>query len=205
MTLIVSVDPGKTTGISVVRYTPDTAAEVLHAQFVDYADSPTSVRAMLSMLVEGTLFHEGLRGTHPGEPIIMVVERFVPERSAHGFDSTPIEVIGEIRADLRDKAPWTTAVTAWHWPLRGAKEMVTGDVLRRLNLWQTRKKEPRMRHVNDALRHTVGYLVRVGHKPTERKGWPNEAKFSHTGSTISDRLEGLDDQVRRVREPRGKA
>lgn len=169
--IIIGVDPGLRTGVSVVEVftTPEMPVFLLGSKVVDYTEAWTpSVGKHLQDTIMGTMFFEGLYEQDSGDDIRLVVERFVPE--ARKVDTTALEIIGEIRAAKRNREPWTEKVSKWYWPLRSEKDSVTGDVLRKLNLWV---KGHDNRHINDASRHVVTQLSKMGHRPTIEKGWPD--------------------------------
>lgn len=172
--IVIGVDPGKVTGIAVVRAADDRAPELIRKVAVDYElPHVDSVSHTLAKLVTGTLVYNGLVEDYPGERIDLVVERFVPERGPKGFDVTPIEVIGEIKAHQRNRSPWTEHVSQWHWPLRVEKEAVTGEHLRRLGLWTSAKEfRGTNQHINDAARHVANHLKAAKHRMTLELGWP---------------------------------
>lgn len=172
--IVIGVDPGKVTGIAVVRAADNQAPELIRKGAVDYGNPGVDgVSLTLSKLVNGTLVYNGLREDYPDERIDLVVERFVPERGPKGFDATPIEVIGELKADQRNRAPWTEHVSRWHWPLRAEKKAVTGENLRRLDLWTTSTEFPGVnQHINDAARHVANHLKAAKHRMTLEMGWP---------------------------------
>jgi hypothetical protein len=166
--IVIGVDPGKVTGIAVVRAPEDEMPVLIRKGAVDYGLLHTdSMSRVLSSLVTC------LRDDYMGERIELVVERFVPERSPKGFDPTPIEVIGELKAAIRDRAGWTLNVAQWHWPLRSEKKAVTGENLRRLHLWTTSTEFPGVnQHINDAARHVANHLKAAKHRMTLEMGWP---------------------------------
>lgn len=172
--IVIGVDPGKVTGIAVVLAADDQAPELIRKGAVNYGNPDVDgVSLTLSKLVNGTLAYNGLREDYPDERIDLVVERFVAERGPKGFDATPIEVIGELKADQRNRAPWTEHVSRWHWPLRSEKKAVTGENLRRLDLWTTSTEFPGVnQHINDAARHVANHLKAAKHRMTLELGWP---------------------------------
>lgn len=163
---MVGCDPGLRTGISVVQVGDTIPPDMLGQETADYSvPYNTSVEQRIKRIVDGSLMHYGVNTLD--KEIHLVVERFIPE--ARKVDTTALEVIGELRQALRDRHPWTEHVTKWHWQQRSEKDSVTGDVLRRLGLWMKGKD---LRHVNDASRHVVVRLSKMGHRPTLERGWP---------------------------------
>lgn len=166
--ILIGIDPGLRTGISVVQIADNLPPGMLGSKVVDYTDERvTSVGKHLRDTIEGTVVNLGLPEVDGGDGIRLVVERFVPE--ARKVDTTALEVIGELRAAKRDGEEWTGKVTHWYWPQRSEKESMSGDVLRRLGLWV---KGHDNRHINDASRHVVTQLSKMNHRPTLEKGWP---------------------------------
>jgi len=172
--IIIGVDPGLHTGISVVQVfeTSEMPVRMLGSKVVDYTNhNERSVGRHLRDTVKGTLTDLGLYETEGGDDIRVVIERFIPE--ARKVDTTALEVIGEIRAAIRDDESWTEHIRHWEWPLRSEKDSVTGQVLRNLDLWVKGKE---LRHINDASRHIVTYLSKTGHTSVIRKGWPDHGQ-----------------------------
>lgn len=164
--ILIGVDPGLRTGISVVQVGEELPPGMLGNETADYSiPHSASVEQLIGRLICGSPEHYGINILD--REIHLVVERFVPE--ARKVDTTALEVIGELRQALRDRHPWTAYVAKWHWQQRSEKDSVTGDVLRRLGLWSKGKE---LRHVNDASRHVVTRLSKMGHRPTLEKGWP---------------------------------
>lgn len=163
--IIIGCDPGKATGISVVGAPVGGEPRLLGHEIIDYgvAEHGITVGEVLGWNSQRYVDHT--------TDLHLVVERFVPERTPHGFDATPIEVIGEIKALIRNKPLWLHQFRSITWALRVEKERVDNKVLRRLDLYLPGKEE---RHVNDATRHVVNRLVALSHRPTMAKGWPNE-------------------------------
>lgn len=163
--IVIGVDPGKATGISVVEAGEGAGPSLAEYQIIDYGavHSRTVGNEVKSIVQTYGYTHHDLH---------LVVERFVPERTPRGFDATPIEVIGEIKALIRNAAfDWMEQVESVTWALRVEKERVDNKVLKRLDLYVSGKEE---RHVNDGTRHVVNRLAALGHRPTMEKGWPDE-------------------------------
>lgn len=172
--IVIGVDPGLHTGMIAVLAEADGMPVVLDRGVVDYSDlRAASVGTTLGRMVRHTYLSQDAGDERHTIPIHVVVERFVPERSPKGFDPTPIEVIGELKAAIRDRAGWTLDVAQWHWPLRSEKKAVTGENLRRLHLWTTSTEFPGVnQHINDAARHVVNHLKAAKHRMTLELGWP---------------------------------
>jgi hypothetical protein len=172
--IVIGVDPGLHTGMIAVLAEADGAPVVLDRGVVDYSDlRATSVGTGLGRMVRHTYLSQDAGDERHTIPIHVVVERFVPERGPKGFDPTPIEVIGELKAAIRDRAGWTLDVAQWHWPLRSEKKAVTGENLRRLDLWTTSTEFPGVnQHINDAARHVANHLKAAKHRMTLEMGWP---------------------------------
>lgn len=146
---IIALDPGKTTGVAFLDY-----SEITSPTLVDHGSkSPENLTHTLDDYISRV-------GT---DNALIVVERFVLREGMYGVDTSPIEVIGRIKEWSKDRPhPFV-------WQLPSEKELATNEVLRRMGLWLKGKDQ---RHVMDAVRHAVVYLVKQKHMPTLKKGWP---------------------------------
>lgn len=147
---IIAIDPGKATGIALLDYSEISAPTLI----AHGTHAPDRVIDALDHLAQYLDFYGG----------VIVIERFVLREGMYGVDTSPIGVIDRIKEWAKNK-PHTLV-----WQLPGEKELVTNDRLRRLGLWLKGKEQ---RHIMDAVRHAVLYLVKNKHKPTAAKGWPD--------------------------------
>ena len=164
--ILIGIDPGLRTGISVVQVT-ETSIEQVFSTTVDYTDPKEfSVGRQVKKIIRGNLMYNGVEVLD--SDIRFVVEKFVPE--ARKVDTTALEVIGELRQAIRDQDGWATdGMRKWYWQTRQEKDSVHNDVLRRLGLWV---KGHDNRHINDASKHVVRRLVAMKHDFTLETGWP---------------------------------
>lgn len=164
MTRLLSIDPGKNTGISLGFYNETTPYQ----------------------LVERYQVHGGVAGfkrwwTHE-RPVYdeLVVEKFVLARNNFQADLTPVHIEGALCMALTD-AEWR-AVT---WQMRTHKALLTGYPPEA----KTKAQRQRVRfnflaefglHAkgtdnddsNDAITHSLVYLKQRKHMPTLRTFWP---------------------------------
>lgn len=145
MTLVIGVDPGGTTGISVVRYTPEEGYD--HRAWSASDLGP----ADLAVCLGGFVTHHapgGLEG-----PWWIAAERFVVSRRA-GRSATAAAgeraraTLGALEAAYPGRVKLANASAAKGW--------ATDDRLKRAGLWST---GPRAAHTRDAARHALRFHV----------------------------------------------
>lgn len=143
MTTILSIDPGKRTGVAVVTFDDETAP-VLEQKWEVYGG------------LEG---FKNFWGLLKPEYDILLCEKFTPREGVKGIDYTPMGTIG-----------WLSQFDPIMQPPAGRKKAVPDSALKRLGLYLP--GEPN-RNAREAVRHAVWYLKNHGHKPTIRKGFVN--------------------------------
>ena len=92
----------------------------------------------------------------------VVIEKYVPREGVHGKDDTAQTVIGMILQWSRDNGVEPI------FQMPSERAMVTTAVLQNLGLWL---KGHDNRHIMDAARHAVTWLVKMRHHNTMSKGW----------------------------------
>ena len=92
----------------------------------------------------------------------VVIEKYVPREGVHGKDDTAQTVIGMVLQWSRDNGVDPI------FQLPSERAMVTTAVLKNLGLWL---KGHHNRHIMDAARHAVAWLVKMRHYKTMSKGW----------------------------------
>ena len=144
MPVILGIDPGGTTGISLIEFTPGTEPKLLATSQVG-----NGLKGFLRWHKMATYRWD-----------FVVCESFTLRPGIHGVDITPAYVIGALEAleNPRSKI---------HFQPPSSKPLCDDDTLKRLGLYT--KAYP---HSNDATRHAIIYLRNVRHMPTLRKGWP---------------------------------
>lgn len=152
---LLCIDPGKATGVAYLNFSEITAPTLLSHN----TNSPEELTYTLDYYMKLML-----RNGSVGQ---LVIERFVLREGVHGVDTTPIEVIGRIK-EWHSRLPLQPRL---HWQMPHERNMATNDVLRRMGLWL---KGTEQRHIMDATRHGVVFLVNKKHKPTMAKGWPQK-------------------------------
>lgn len=145
MTKILSIDPGKRTGVAFIEYDDETLPSLLW-----------------SGEVYGGL--EGFRSwwghsTIPMQYDLLVVEQFKPREGVKGIDYEPMGIIG-----------WLSQFEPIMQTASGRKRGVPDEALKRLGLYLP--GEPQ-RNAREAVRHAVWKLKNDGHKPTIRRGFVN--------------------------------
>lgn len=141
--ILLSIDPGKRTGVAVVRAVEDRAPSLLHHEEV----------------------YGGLEGfmawwdTYHPHYDVLVVENYIPRAGVSQKDSgDPQRVIG-----------WLSQFDPLLRPPAGRKRAVSDDAMKRLGMYLA--GEPN-RNAREAVRHAIGYLKNSLHEPTLRMGWP---------------------------------
>lgn len=143
---VIGVDPGKATGMALVSYSDEKEPVLL--------DYTTSTEADVVRY---------LRTTHHSHSLTLVVERFVLRGGVHGVDITPERINGRIMQFTEDEGIDVV------WQLPSSKDLISNEILKRMDFWIPGKDN---RHVDDALRHVMQYLVRVRNRPAVSKGFP---------------------------------
>lgn len=154
------MDPGRDTGLSLLRITPDSYRMIEH-QVVTYA--PESFSSPLTVLKEWT-------ERYPQHPHILVYENFHVRPGKKSVDTTAINVIGGVEHWLMEAAPYVQVFP--REPVQG-KHLVTDEVLVNAGLHVCNGGGAR--HVRDANRHAVAYLQQIGHIPLCRAAWPRKS------------------------------
>jgi hypothetical protein len=180
---VLGQDPGVTTGIAMVRYTDDTAPELVY----------------LTQLPKGIKgFFDFFEGSQPTENVTIVSESFVNRPGIKSPDVTPLRIEGVQYTLWGDEVVYQTP---------DMKSLVPDQVLKDNNLWT-----PGKRHQMDALIHVLVYLRNEGHQPTlkalsgesdalaekgeaQEKSLPSAAelaeKMSATGVSVEEAAEAI--------------
>lgn len=161
LTTLVSIDPGKATGIAIGVFGDDHPYELLETHLV-----PNGIGGVIHW------FDEVFAFTNPdilNNELLFVSEQFVA-RSNNKFvaDTEPLLIEGALTAIIRDEIVWQ---------LRTDKALVDDRILKTNGLWQTGKTHEWVdgRDVNDAIIHALAYLKKAKHIPTLNKYWkPSE-------------------------------
>jgi len=169
---VLSKDPGGTTGVCLIMYTPNLPFEVIYLDEVP--------KGMAGYFKE-------FEGSFPNEFVSVVSERWVTNNKKKGVDLTPHHIEGV------QYAFWQGSV---FYQDPSMKSIVPDQKLKDNNLWV-----PGHRHAMDALIHGIVWLFRHGHKPTQemlsdRAGNPN-AQPGETGRKMVER----DEDGEKVEEP----
>lgn len=143
MSTILSIDPGKRTGVAYIKYDADSAPELLNsAEVYGGADG---FRTWWHMFAP--------------EYDTLLCEDFKKREGVHGVDLEPLKVIG-----------WLSEFEPIMQQPAGRKRGVPDEALKRLGLYLP--GEPN-RNAREAVRHAVWWLKNQGHRPTIRKGFVN--------------------------------
>lgn len=144
MTTILGIDPGGTTGISLIEFMPATEPRLIGTNQI-----PNGLKGFLDW------YH---KSHHDWD--FVVCEDFILRPGIHGVDLTPTYIIGALEALEMNKKKV-------HLQPPSSKPLCNDNVLKNLQMFS-----PGMGHANDATRHAIIYLRGVRHMPTLRKGWP---------------------------------
>lgn len=134
---VIGLDPGGTTGVAALRYTEETAPELIYLHQIEDG-------------MEG--YTEWFDGSNPDDHVTMVSEKFDLREGVYGADLTPIYIEGVQYAHWRDEIVYQQP---------SQKSLIPDDWLKEQNLWT-----PGKRHQMDALIHALVYLRNSGHQPT---------------------------------------
>lgn len=134
---VLGMDPGGTTGIAMLRYTDETAPELIY----------------LHQQKDGVAgFYNFFHGTQPVEEVTIVSESFTIREGVHGADVTPLRIEGMQYVYWGDDVVYQEP---------SMKSLVPDAWLKEQNLWT-----PGHRHQMDALIHALVYLRNEMHEPT---------------------------------------
>lgn len=142
--LVLSLDPGGTTGYAVSWVEPETQIEVVRSG---------QIKGGLQGFLD---FHWDVLEDMPFDKI--VCESFTLREGVYGADLSPVYIIGAL------EALYPTCDIIYQEPK--LKPLCDDERLRKLNL-----HEPSKPHRNDAVRHAVIYLRNNKHIPTLVAGW----------------------------------
>lgn len=153
---VIAVDPGKLSGLSLVRVESDGSLTLLAAREVDETAFPDVLWSFLTF-------------AEPFEHAV-VCERFIINAQTARNSQAPwsLEMIGVTKYLVRLKrASYSVEAVEWQSP-SDAKRVVTNEKLKALGCWHSGGAG----HANDATRHAVLYLV--------RHGWTSRALLTET-------------------------
>lgn len=146
MPTILSLDPGETTGVTIVQFTPDQAPSVIY--YDQITGGPVGFIRWFKSLPKDS-YDE------------IVCESFILRPGVHGANIAPAYVIGALEAMA--EVPVT-------YQAPSQKRLVPDEVLK---IGATTYK-PGKPHATDAIRHAILYLRGRGHKPTLQRFWPED-------------------------------
>lgn len=162
--LLLSLDPGKQTGIAAGVYGDNQPYMLLEVW-------------QLSDGVTGFINWWNTTGKHLIrtyewsflQPTQIVSEKFILRSNAFVADTEPLLIEGALQA------LWSLPVT---WQQRSDKSLVTDQTLRDNGLWHTGKQVQwkDARDTNDAIIHALAYLKKNKHIPTLQKYWGKETE-----------------------------
>jgi hypothetical protein len=157
--VVIGVDPGGTTGVSVYFVTELSAFLQESLQWGD----PVTVWEQLEELAQK---YEASWG-----PVVFVAEQFDKRPGIANPDFTPKYIIKDIETHLQHRT------FVWQTPSQ-AKNLIkpatkgSPDGLKRFGYYKVG-----MGHANDASRHVLVFLVeKIKHMPTILLGWPKKGK-----------------------------
>lgn len=148
---LIGIDPGRKTGMVLLEVPtnrpPQPIARATHDPF-------DVVRTLDQFASEGD--GEVLPSTR------VVIEKYVPREGVYGKDDTAQTVIGMVLQWCADNEVEPV------FQMPSERVMVTTAVLQNLGLWLRGHDN---RHVMDATRHAIAWLVKMRHPMTMAKGW----------------------------------
>ena len=150
MTKIMSVDPGKRTGVALVHFN-----DTMPAGYDNSWDVPGGLEGWAAWITE----HQDL---FLYREFFIVYESFTLREGVHGVCTDAPEVIGAVLTWAKD---WD--VPAVPQPPAGRMKAVPNKVLDKFHKFRGNAE----RNEKEAFRHAVWYLKNAKHLPTIRKGW----------------------------------
>jgi hypothetical protein len=155
--VVIGLDPGVTSGVSVFRFTVEDCEFIEHMQW----GSPDTVWEELQALADHYNETDG--------NVVLVIESFDKRPGIVSPDYTPKYINRDIKNHL------TGYPIIWQIPA-AAKTLVPParkggtDALKRFGFYRVSN-----RHANDATRHVIVFAVdKLMHYPTILKGWPQQ-------------------------------
>jgi hypothetical protein len=146
MTLLLSLDPGGTTGVALTEYDDDGFEIVWHKQiknglqgFLDFHWDQLELLNLDKIVCENFTLREGV----------------------YGADLTPVYIIGALEA--------LYPVTELSYQAPSMKPLCDDTRLKKMGLYT-----PGSGHAMDAVRHAIIYLRNNKHIPTLKRGWSDE-------------------------------
>lgn len=155
--MILSIDPGESTGVAFGEYSDTDGYEL-----VDCTQIQGGANGFLQWAVDNHFYD-----LHP--ELVVVSEKFVL-RSSNQF----VANVEPVRIEGVMLALWGSDRVVYQQ--RSDKTLVDDRVLKRHGLWQTGKEHGWVdgRDVNDAIIHGLAFLKKAHHRPTLRKYWGSE-------------------------------
>lgn len=144
--LILSLDPGGTTGVALIESQEDTEPQLLWA---------TQVNGGLAGFMD---FYLNEIKQFPLD--LIVCESFTLREGIYGADLSPVYIIGALEAFNR------ASKVEIKYQAPSQKSLCDDARLKKMGLHQRGKQ-----HANDAIRHAIIYLRNSLHKPTLKLGW----------------------------------
>ena len=150
---VISVDPGKATGVSYFKHVVGKEPELLDSAEVQ----PDEFAIWLRGAVDDAL----ARSIYTDHRIVFVCERFVINAQTVRNSQAPysLEQIGVMKQVMRDFG-YKDDEIVWQSPA-DAKAMFPNPALKKVGLWHKGGEG----HALDSIRHGALYLVKTGWKP----------------------------------------
>jgi len=154
MKYIISVDPGKATGVCLVQWSglPEEAPVVKMSAEVDPETFASWIDTAMSIAFSSAQSYDN---------VLVVCERFVITAQTVRNSQAPfsLEQIGVLKHMCRTKE-YDPEKIIFQSPV-DAKTMFPNDALKKLSTWHKGGEG----HANDAIRHALLKLVKIGWKP----------------------------------------
>jgi len=164
---VLGLDPGETTGVAMLRYTPESKPELIYLHQIEGGQAG---------------FWEFFKGTMPSVNIHIASEKWV-EFGIKGANHEPLKIEG------MEYAIWEDDVT---FQEPSQKQLIPDDYLKENNLWT-----PGKRHQMDALIHALIYLRNEEeHKPTLKSlSGDDEQPMAQPGQADAAQLDQPDEEL----------
>jgi hypothetical protein len=150
---IISVDPGKATGVAYFKHEVGSDPEILHSSEVQADEFAPWLRGVVDDALARTALTD--------HQIVFICERFIINAQTVRNSQAPysLEQIGVMKQVMRDYN-FKDSDIKWQSPA-DAKAMFPNPALKKVGLWHKGGEG----HALDAIRHGALYLVKNGWKP----------------------------------------
>lgn len=165
---LICVDPGFDTGMSLIQVSAEwNKPVVLRHDTINYRPSGSGAKDFYDKMQD---YYDWARYKEGLVTVDVVLEKFVKRPGVVQPELTAMKIMGVLDHWWAANADRMNSKFHEQVPVQG-KFMVTNQVLLRTGTWLPGKAN---RHINDATRHGISYLVSQAHVGTCRSAFPEE-------------------------------